>query len=248
VKKHDRQEVAYHEAGHVVAYHLQGRLIERASILTDYDAGEAGSVVSDNGVAAEERIIGFYAGLAAARLIKPRLGVKAGGASNDYAQARRLLPLVKTDRKALEARAAALIADNRAMVEAVAELLLAEETADGQTVDFVCACVIDGVDWRAHLNFFRPAGASPRRVVDDHPGRDAGDADHDGERAGGPPRAGGTGGVRSGRPGRPNQTRKRKKATRKAHPAAGSIGPPLQPRGRGAGGPSRPAAGSRKST
>jgi ATP-dependent Zn protease len=152
-----QRETAYHEAGHVVADYAQHFYLGDASIRPGEGrlGHAAGEGAWSDGSRDEEAIISLFAGLAAARLVRPGLGVMEGGASDDYEKAANLLQRVEPSQAALEARAAELIGKNRPTVDAVAQLLLEEETVCADDLETVCCAVEEGENWREMLELFR---------------------------------------------------------------------------------------------
>src|SRR5215813_12216935 len=68
------------------------------------------------------------------------------GCEDDYEKADELLPYVATDKGTLEAETAALVAENRAAIEAVAQALFGDETLDPDEQGVIISSVDEGDD------------------------------------------------------------------------------------------------------
>ena len=153
----DRTLTAYHEAGHVVAAYVHGHYVDTVTIRHTVDSARTAhtEAVWGTGEPHDEHVIEMYAGHAAARLLDPSLDPFEYGAGSDYDQAAALLPFCEYAQATLEARAATLVASHRPMIEAVAMLLLEEETVSADDLDVVLGAVEEGEDWRMNLTTFR---------------------------------------------------------------------------------------------
>jgi ATP-dependent Zn protease len=152
--------VAFHEAGHHVLAFRFGMVTDVVTIKPDPSGGTLGTSMSEgawsDGSMDREQVLILLAGLAAERMVAP--GTRAeDGAGKDYARARELLEggSVAESLEMLESEAAALVAQDRSAIEALAAALLEYETLPGDEADVVVECVDCGQDWRAGLQGYR---------------------------------------------------------------------------------------------
>lgn len=152
-----RESTAYHEAGHAVVAYRLGLVVDSTTIRPDPAKETLGVSLSEgpwmNGSTDDDQITVLYAGLAAERLVEPGAQVE-DGAFGDYEQAA-VLHGLESRPAHLEERAATVVAEHRAAIEAVAQALLEHETLPGDEAAVVVDCVDEGLDWRVELLRYR---------------------------------------------------------------------------------------------
>lgn len=171
VNQHDltRRGTAFHEAGHHVIAYRFGLVTDGVTIKPNDERGTLGDSWSEGGLDDRAQVIVCLAGLAAQRMVAPDASVEVG-AWGDYEQARELLERGAVDEslEILEVEAAALVAKDRAAIEAVAAALLEFETLPGDEGDRIVDCIDGGLDWRRNLREYREfiRACSLRRRLD----------------------------------------------------------------------------------
>jgi len=147
----ERQQVAYHEAGHaVVAYrynHYVGTVTIRPNEAT------LGRAVTEIGTPDKEQIVVLYAGFAAQRQFAPSAD-KLWAASDDDIASELLKFLPAEKESVLRAEADRMVIENWKHLEAVAAALLEYETLDDDWT-IIVDCIDEGEDWRSQYDLLR---------------------------------------------------------------------------------------------
>jgi hypothetical protein len=156
-KPEELRVTAYHEAGHAVIGYRLGFDLGPVTIVPK--GGSVGNCVGEpawtDGSRDEDYVVSLFAGAAAGKRIDPIEGDRGCGDDNEKAD-ELLRSHDDLNASELRQRAEDLTTKHWAEIEAVAGLLIEEETLPGDDVDFICDAVAEsGAKWRDALTEYR---------------------------------------------------------------------------------------------